>query len=125
MTSTAWVIRSGRYGERDEWALENSCSGGGWREVPDLTSADSREEIQRIVDEVYAQESDGARTNAVSQLWALRGPIAVGDLLAMPMKTTREIAVGRVTSPYTYLAENEPTGTSSAWSGSGRCRARR
>ncbi|WP_295690075.1 restriction endonuclease [uncultured Brevibacterium sp.] len=108
MTSTAWVIRSGRYGERDEWALENSCSGGGWREVPDLTSAGSREEIQRVVDEVYAQESDGARTNAVSQLWALRGRIAVGDLLAMPMKTTREIAIGRVTSPYTYLAENEP-----------------
>ena len=108
MTSTAWVIRSGRYGERDEWALENSCSGGGWREVPDLTSAGSREEIQRVVDEVYAQESDGARTNAVSQLWALRGRIAVGDLLAMPMKTTREIAIGRVTSPYTFLAENEP-----------------
>ena len=107
MTSTAWVIRSGRYGERDEWALENSCSGGGWREVPDLTSAGSREEIQRIVDEVYAQESDGARTNSVSQLWALRGRIAVGDLLAMPMKTTREIAIGRVTNPYTYLAENE------------------
>ena len=107
MTSTAWVIRSGRYGERDEWALENSCSGGGWREVPDLTAASSREEIQRVVDEVYAQESDGARTNAVSQLWALRGRIAVGDLLAMPMKTTREIAIGRVTSPYTYLAENE------------------
>ena len=108
MTSTAWAIRSGRYGERDEWALENSCSGGGWREVPDLTSTGSREEIQRVVDEVYAQESDGARTNAVSQLWALRGRIAVGDLLAMPMKTTREIAIGRVTSPYTYLAENEP-----------------
>ena len=108
MTSTAWVIRSGRYGEHDEWALENSCSGGGWREVPDLTSTGSREEIQRIVDEVYAQESDGARTNAVSQLWALRGRIAVGDLLAMPMKTTREIAIGRVTRPYTYLAENEP-----------------
>jgi restriction system protein len=26
----------------------------------------------------------------------------------MPMKTTREIALGRVTSPYTYLAENDP-----------------
>src|SRR5699024_11590092 len=37
-----------------------------------------------------------------------RGRIAVGDLLAMPMKTTREIAIGRVTRPYTYLAENEP-----------------
>src|SRR5699024_9678391 len=56
----------------------------------------------------YAQQSAGARTNATSQLWALRGRIAVGDLLAMPMKTTREIAIGRVNSPYTYLAENDP-----------------
>jgi restriction system protein len=67
----------------------------------------SREAIQKIVGEVYAQETAGARTNFVSQLWALRGRITVGDLLAMPMKTTREIAIGRVTSPYAYLAEND------------------
>ena len=108
MANAAWVIRSGRYGERDEWALENSCSGGGWREVPDLTPASSREDVQRIVDEAYPQDSTGARTNFVAQLWALRSRIEVGDLLAMPMKTTREIALGRVTSPYAFLAENEP-----------------
>lgn len=108
MANVAWVIRSGRYGERDEWALENSCSGGGWREVPDLTPASSREDVQSIIDDVYGQDSAGARTNYVSQLWALRERIQVGDLLAMPMKTTREIALGRVTSPYTYLAENDP-----------------
>ncbi|MGN7211894.1 restriction endonuclease [Brachybacterium paraconglomeratum] len=108
MASTAWVIRSGRYGERDEWALENSCSGGGWREVPDLTPASSREDIQRIVDATYAQESQGARTNFTAQLWALRGRIEVGDLMAMPMKTTSEIAIGRITEAYRYLAENPP-----------------
>ncbi|WP_422116524.1 restriction endonuclease [Brachybacterium sp. UNK5269] len=108
MMKTAWVIRSGRYGERDDWAIENGYSGGGWREVPDLTDAHSREDIEAIVEDTYAQESPGARTNSTSQLWALRGRIAVGDLMAMPMKTTREIALGRVTSPYTYLADNEP-----------------
>ena len=108
MVNAAWVIRSGRYGERDEWALENSCSGGGWREVPDLTPARSREDIQRIVDATYGQESQGARTNFIAQLWALRGRIAVGDLMAMPMKTTSEIALGRVTKAYHYLAENPP-----------------
>lgn len=108
MTKTAWVIRSGRYGERDEWAIENSFSGGGWREVPDLTGAASRADIESIVDDVYAQDSPGARTNATSQLWALRGRIAAGDLMAMPMKTTREIALGRVTTPYKYLDDNDP-----------------
>lgn len=108
MTKQAWVIRSGRYGERDEWALENETSGGGWREVPDLTQATSREDVEAIVNETYAQDPAGARTNFTSQLWALRGRITVGDLLAMPMKTTREIALGRVTTPYRYLADNEP-----------------
>ena len=82
MANAAWVIRSGRYGERDEWALENSYSGGGWREVPDLTPASSREDVQRIVDEAYPQDSTGARTNFVAQLWALRSRIEVGNLLA-------------------------------------------
>ncbi|MGP5198640.1 restriction endonuclease [Brachybacterium alimentarium] len=50
-----------------------------------------------------------SRTNASAQLWALRGRIAVGDLFAMPVKTTREIAIGRVASPHTFLADNDPT----------------
>ncbi len=33
----AWVIRSGVYGERDTWALQNGGSGGGFAEIPDLT----------------------------------------------------------------------------------------
>lgn len=108
MADTAWVIRSGRYGERDDWAIQNGYSGGGWREIPDLTAVSSRGEIDSIVQDAYPQDSDGARTNVTAQLWALRERIAVGDLLAMPMKTTRQIALGRVSSTYRYLAKNEP-----------------
>lgn len=31
MVTQAWVIRSGKYGERDQWALEKGLSGGGWK----------------------------------------------------------------------------------------------
>ncbi|EWS82324.1 hypothetical protein BF93_11990 [Brachybacterium phenoliresistens] len=103
MSNSAWVVRSGRYGKRDEWAIENGYSGGGWRDVADLTEARSREDVERIVAEAYPADSAGARTNAVAQLWALRGRISPGDLLVMPMKTNREIALGRVTSGYRYL----------------------
>lgn len=104
----AWVVRSGRYGERDEWAIENGYSGGGWREVPDLTAAHSREDIDVIVAETYPSLAPGARTNFTAQLWALRGRIAPGDLLVMPMKTTREIALGRVTAGYRFLEDQDP-----------------
>ena len=108
VSNSAWVVRSGRYGERDEWAIENGFSGGGWREVPDLSAAHSRDEVDAIVAETYPSLAPGARTNVTAQLWALRGRIAPGDLLVMPMKTTREIALGRVTAGYRFLEDQDP-----------------
>ena len=32
----AWLTRSGRYGERDDWALANGVTPGGFDRVPDL-----------------------------------------------------------------------------------------
>ena len=42
--SQAWVVRSGKYGERDTWAIQSGCSGGGWEEIPDLTPCMTRED---------------------------------------------------------------------------------
>jgi restriction system protein len=103
--SRAWVIRSGRSGERDEWALNNGVSGGGWWEIPDLTSATSRELVGHLVAQTFPKDSEGRIANYTGQLWALRGRIEVGDLLVMPLKTTKQIALGRVTGGYEYLAE--------------------
>lgn len=43
--TAAWVIRTGRYGERDAWALSENVAGGGWAEVPDLTPCSTRADI--------------------------------------------------------------------------------
>ncbi|MCW4386329.1 restriction endonuclease [Salinibacterium sp. SYSU T00001] len=102
--SQAWVIRSGRYGERDTWALANGVSGGGWQEVPDLTRCQTREDVGAVVATTFSDASDGTLANYTGQLWALRGRIQVGDLLVMPLKTTKRIAMGRVTGGYEYLA---------------------
>jgi restriction system protein len=100
----AWVIRSGRHGERDTWALQSGCSGGGWVEVPDLTPFTTRDEIFQVAVETYKGDSDPKIATAAGQLWALRGRIKAGDLMAMPLKTTKQIALGRVTGPYEYRA---------------------
>lgn len=68
----AWVIRSGRYGERDAWALQNDCSGGGWKAVPDLTACTTREEVAAVVAEAFKGKSDNTLANFTGQLWALR-----------------------------------------------------
>jgi len=105
MSAAAWVVRSGRYGERDQWALANGVSGGGWGEVPDLSACTSREDIAAVIEATYPDFTPNAQANYTGQVWALRGRIKVGDLLAMPLKTTRQIAIGRVTGGYEYLAD--------------------
>lgn len=100
----AWVIRSGSHGERDAWALESSCSGGGWAEVEDLTGCSTRDDVAHATAKAYAGAADAKLANFTGQLWALRGRIEPGDLMVMPMKTTKQIALGRVTGSYEYRA---------------------
>jgi restriction system protein len=107
--SAAWVIRSGRYGERDAWALDNGVSGGGWQELPDLTPYGTREDIAEVVGRSFPEFEAAQIANYTGQLWALRGRIAVGDLMVMPLKTTKQIALGSVAAGYEYLAyESDP-----------------
>lgn len=95
----AWVVRAGRYGERDAWALSAGCTGGGWQEMPNLAPLGSRAAIGEVVASTYPEP---AWSNYTGQLWALRGRIEPGDLMVMPLKSTQQIALGRVTGPYEY-----------------------
>jgi restriction system protein len=107
--SGAWVIRAGRSGERDQWALTNGFSGGGWKEAPDLTPCQSRDDVAAVVRSTWPAAAEGRLSNYTAQLWALRGRIEPGDLIALPLKTTKQIAIGRVASGYFYRAdEPEP-----------------
>lgn len=104
-TTQAWVIRSGRYGERDAWAMENGWSGGGWGEIPDLTEATSRLDIEEIVTRVLGTESPAHVAGSTGQMYALRYRMEVGDIVVMPRKTAKDLAFGRITSTYRYLSD--------------------
>lgn len=72
--------------------------------MPDLTRSATRDQVSQVVADTYTGVSDSTAANYSGQLWALRGRIAVGDLMVMPMKTTKQIALGRVTGTYQYRA---------------------
>ncbi len=105
----AWVFRTGRHGERDTWALNNGVTGGGWEEYPDLSEYQSRDAIAKLVEDLNPGATQGTLTTSVSQLWALRARIQPGDIMVLPLKTTREIAIGIVQSGYEYLEDTDPT----------------
>lgn len=43
----AWLIRAGRVGERDQFALDAGLAAGGFDEVADLSSVGSRRKLRR------------------------------------------------------------------------------
>ena len=108
-TMRAWIIRVGRGGEREEWALANGVAGGGFSDVADLTAATTREEIKTLVSAANPGNSAGAVNNFSAQLWALRERISVGDLIVMPRKYSGTIALGYVKSGYQYLDDPDPS----------------
>ncbi len=107
-TVTAWMVRGGSAGERESWALEFKVSGGGFREVGDLTKCSSRDEVLEVVQAALPGKPLPANRNFAAQLWALRGRIQVGDIVVMPLKTSKQIAIGKCATGYRYL-DNDDT----------------
>ena len=45
-------------------------------------------------------------SNFAAQLWALRGRMAVGDYVVLPLKATSQVAIGRITGEYEYRGDD-------------------
>ena len=53
---TAWIVRAGRVGERDNWALHGKQAGGGFDVVGDLAGVKDRAAMKALVAAAYAGE---------------------------------------------------------------------
>ena len=99
------MVRGGRLGETEQLALDEGLAIIGFHDVPDLGGAESREAIEEMVREAYPDANDGKIRNFTGQLYAFVSRIKEGDLVAMPLKTRPQVALGRVTGPYRYRPE--------------------
>ncbi|MGV2980643.1 restriction endonuclease [Camelimonas sp. ID_303_24] len=99
---TLWLVRSGKYGEREALALANGVAVIGWDEMPDLATRKDRANLAAALQATYPDEKGKTLTNWESQLWPFAHMMAVGDLVVMPLKTRAAIAIGRVSGPYRY-----------------------
>ena len=100
---SAWIVRHGLNGEHEEWALTQGRAAIGFDEVGDLTGVGSKDSVRQRVNASFPLDPAGRQIIFTSQLWAMRGGIQPGDLVILPMKTTRKLALGICTSGYEYL----------------------
>jgi restriction system protein len=98
----AWLVRAGSNGERDEYNLTHNVVGGGFKDVGDLSQCTDRDQMLQMLDAAYPGSPKQRISNYRGQLWALTNRMEDGDLVVLPLKTTSQLAIGKVTGPYEY-----------------------
>ena len=101
----AWIIRGGRYGEREEEALENGFLTIGFGIMKSLDNVKTQDEIEDCLD-LSGNETPRQVAIRVSQVWAFKDVIQTGDTVAMPRKGQSTIAVGKIAGEYTCRPEH-------------------
>lgn len=106
---TAWLVRAGSDGEREDFVLGHGLAFGGWDDLPDLSGVSSRGEMKGMLRQLLPGKSRMSVANYSGQLWALRAHVSIGDLVVLPRKKTRQIAIGVVTRAYWYRNDPDPS----------------
>jgi restriction system protein len=101
---TAWVIRGGKYAEREDEALENGFLTIGFGIIKSLDNVETPDGVAGCLD-LSGNETNQQLASRVSQVWAFKDGIKTGDTVVMPRKGPSLLAVGRITGEYTYRPE--------------------
>ncbi|HAE62735.1 MAG TPA: restriction endonuclease [Eubacteriaceae bacterium] len=103
-----WVVRAGKYGEREEQALEKNVAAIGWDELPDLSGIKTREELYELLEKTYPDVKRKTLLNWQSQIWPFIMEMQQGDIIALPLKNRSVIVFGEVTGHYQYRSDFGP-----------------
>lgn len=99
---SVWLVRGGRHGEQEAQALDNCLACIGWIETPDLSEVKSKAQLRKVLEQTYPKWNANQLGNQLAQLNAFLFEMKLGDLVVMPMKTTSQIAIGKIAGEYQY-----------------------
>lgn len=93
---TVWVIRAGRKGEFEDYSLQEGIAiiGFGFRQS--VADFESREQLRAEMGLI------NTTSNAPGQLWRFAKEVQQGDMVALPRKQPKVVAVGRVAGEYEF-----------------------
>jgi len=100
-----WLVRGDQYGQYQELALDNGFAYVGFVEVADLSEAKAREAVFDLCRKAYEDASEASLRNFGTQLFSFAHRIQKDDLVAMPLRSRPQIAIGLVTGPYQYRTD--------------------
>ncbi len=100
-----WIIRGGGNGEFEEEALDKSLAIPGFGLRVDLSDMRAEDDIKRLLEQEIQDVSERAIRTWAGQIWAFKDRIKHGDLIIMPRKMGRTVAIGEMAGEYAYRPE--------------------
>ncbi|MFC1896564.1 hypothetical protein ACFL0Q_07905 [Thermodesulfobacteriota bacterium] len=101
---TLWMVRGDKYGQYQSLSLEKGFAYHG-SQVCDLSKAATREDIFEMLRNHRPEAKDAQLRSWAAQLYAIAHRIEEDDLVAMPLKNSPKIAIGKVISSYKYRTD--------------------
>lgn len=96
-----WLVRAGRNGANEDFALERGYAVVGFHEVADLRKFGSKAEISEALRAAGHNNEAAVRTHA-NQLWTFAHKIQQGDTIVLPLRSISAIALGEVAGEYEH-----------------------
>jgi restriction system protein len=97
-----WVVRAGKFGEREDAALASGRLQPGFEDVPELSGRKGRDAILEILRAALPNDGQNRLRNFAAQLNQFVNTIEAGDLVVMPLKQAPQIAIAHVVGDYAY-----------------------
>ncbi|MFD9001135.1 CBS domain-containing protein [Streptomyces sp. NPDC059582] len=105
----AWTVRGGRFGQREETALNEDLVIAGWEETTaDFSAYQTAEQFRETLRGFYPTEGVHTINNWAHQLWRFCKIIETGDLVVMPRKYQSVVSIGRILGAYEYRSDSPP-----------------
>jgi restriction system protein len=104
----SWLVRLGKYGEMEARALEKGELVTGWQ-VGSLQGAKSKEAILPVLTAADPEQKVGTLANWAVQLNQFMNVMTDGDLVIVPMKTTGQLAIGKVAGDWFQTPDGNPS----------------
>ena len=102
---TAWIIRGGTNGELEEEFLENEWVAISYDLFEDLSNVRTKEDLKSLLQRTKKESDARSIPSWTTRIWDFIHSIDIGDLVVMPRKGKRIVAIGEMTGEYQYRPE--------------------
>lgn len=105
-----FLARGGKFGENENYFLENNVVCMVWDGLvdKDLSNIKSQEDLKEVIKNTYQDSTKGTVSNWTGQIWVHLDKMKIGDLIVLPLKNSRKIAIGEIISEYIFDPKKKP-----------------